>query len=313
MPMRLEQLLYFTRIADTGSIRSAADSLYVTPQSLSKAIAQLEQELGVSLLNRSRTGVSLTADGVHALEHAKTILEQVEKMERAFRKGGTSPHRSEPVTLLSCSSMETFAMGTIKHIMSESPNATIQVGKMSSAQLNRFLVEQDTAQLPDLALTHCSSDEQDSFRAKTEARFSCYHLFDDVLCVQVPLNDPLAQLETFPTEKLIDLPLLLYNQIPSEKTLSEIALARLGAEPRNVSRIANFETTSQVALNLHRYCFVGYPSVEFRPLSGVTYIPLEANLVAAQLLLVKRKRKNIALSDAFVRNMGEYYDMKKLW
>ena len=312
--MRLEQLIYFTKIAEAGSIRSAAESLFVTPQSLSKAVAQLEQELGAALLTRSRVGVSLTAEGHHALEYARDILAQVEKMKQEFGVHAQEKlPNPEPITLFSCSSMETFAMGTINQVMAQDPSATIQIGKMSSAQINQFLVEAETPQLPDLVLTHCSLEEQDSFRARTEARFACYHLFDDVLCVQVPLGDPLAKLDSFPTEKLVDLPLLLYNQVPTEKTLSEIALAKLGAEPRNVSRIANFETTSQVALNLHRYCFVGYPSVEFRPLSGVTYIPLEANLVASQLLLVKRKRKNIALSDAFVRNMGEYYDMKKLW
>lgn len=312
--MRLEQLIYFAKVAESGSMRSAAEALYVTPQGLSKAIAQLEQELGVSLFDRSRSGVVLTADGRRALDYTQGILIQVEKMKEVFGVCSPGPSYSrEPITLFSCSSMETFAMGTIKQIMTQNLTVSIQIGKMGSAQINRFIAEAESAQLPDLVLTHCPLDAQDSFRAMTETRFACYHLFDDVLCVQVPLNDPLAKLDTFPTKKLVDLPLLLYSQDPTEKTLSEVALARLGAEPRNVSRIANFEITSQVALNLHRYCFVGYPSVEFRPLSGVTYIPLEANLVAAQLMLVKRKRKNIALSDAFVQNMGEYYDMKQLW
>lgn len=61
--MRLEQLQYFQKIAELRSIRRAAEELYLTPQSLSKSVMQLEEELGVTLYSRTRTGICLTPEG----------------------------------------------------------------------------------------------------------------------------------------------------------------------------------------------------------------------------------------------------------
>ena len=60
--------------------------------------------------------------------------------------------------------------------------------------------------------------------------------------------------------------MLLYTGTPSQKTESEQILMDWGHELQNVSRISNIETCSQIAINQHRYCFVGYPSVGFRPM-----------------------------------------------
>lgn len=311
--MRLEQLQYFQKTAELHSIRKAAEELYLTPQSLSKALMQLEEELGVTLYQRSRTGITLTQAGEQAYGQVCRILEQIEALKTGFQERGADTHMA-PVTLFSSSSMEMFAMGLIKQNVSQYPRLPIQVGKMGSEQINeKLLKEKDPANLPDLVLTNCAPEALERFRAGTAANYVCYLLFEDVLCLQVPVNDPLAKLDTIPSEALVDLPLLLYSPVPTEKTRSERCLAEMGYELRNVSRISNFETTSRNAMNLHKYCFVGFPSVEFLPMSGVTYIPLEANLITKQLLMAKRTRKNRAFTDAFIRSVDEYYDMRVLW
>jgi transposase-like protein len=56
----LADLTAFVAVADKRSFRSAAERLGVTPSALSHTISQLEQRLGVRLLQRSTRGVSLT-------------------------------------------------------------------------------------------------------------------------------------------------------------------------------------------------------------------------------------------------------------
>lgn len=309
--MRLEQLEYFRKVAELRSIRKAAEALYLTPQSLSKSLMQLEEELGVVLYDRSRTGIRLTREGGLALEQASRILEQVEILKNSFREEDNS---TAPVTLFSSSSMEMFAMGILNQNLCQYPQVPIQVGKLGATQINQMLLRQTNAEeLPDLVLTHCAPSGLERLRSGTASNYASYLLFEDTLCLQVTVNDPLAQYDTIPSSILVDLPLLLYSPVPTERTESEKFFAKLGFELRNVSRMSNFETTSRNAVNQHRYCFVGFPSVEFLPMSGVTYIPLEAGLITKQLLMVKKSRKNRPFTDAFVRSMDEYYDVRRLW
>ena len=67
--MTLNQMNYMITIAETKSLNKAAERLYISQPSLTNAVKELENELGVTLLNRSGRGVTLTIhDGVHAGE-----------------------------------------------------------------------------------------------------------------------------------------------------------------------------------------------------------------------------------------------------
>jgi len=71
-----KQLEYFVAAAEAGSITAAAERIHISPPSISTAISQLEQELGVDLFLRQRTqGLSLTSAGKKVLAHANTILQ----------------------------------------------------------------------------------------------------------------------------------------------------------------------------------------------------------------------------------------------
>ena len=61
--MNLQQLRYATEIEKTGSITKAAKNLYMGQPNLSKSIKELEQELGVTIFERTTKGVNLPAWG----------------------------------------------------------------------------------------------------------------------------------------------------------------------------------------------------------------------------------------------------------
>jgi len=72
--MRIEQLEYFLEIARKKSFSSASENLYITPQSLSRSIYNMEKELGFSLFKRSFQGVSITKEGEIFLEMARKLV-----------------------------------------------------------------------------------------------------------------------------------------------------------------------------------------------------------------------------------------------
>ena len=76
--MQLQQLEYFVKVAELGSLNKAAEVFYVTQPALSKAIQNLEQEIGAEVLRRTNKGVSMTEDGKKLYEYAKVILSHVD-------------------------------------------------------------------------------------------------------------------------------------------------------------------------------------------------------------------------------------------
>src|ERR1700731_2945901 len=85
--MELRHLRYFVAIAESGSFTVAAKQRVNTAQpSLSRQIRELEAEVGVQLLIRSRRGIELTAAGRAFLDHARIALDQAEAGREAARK-----------------------------------------------------------------------------------------------------------------------------------------------------------------------------------------------------------------------------------
>ncbi|HUR08225.1 MAG TPA: LysR family transcriptional regulator, partial [Nonomuraea sp.] len=77
--MELRLLRYFVAIAEERHFGRAATRLHMTQPPLSRAIKQLETDLGVVLLHRSATGVELTSAGNALYIEARTLLEQAEQ------------------------------------------------------------------------------------------------------------------------------------------------------------------------------------------------------------------------------------------
>lgn len=74
MPFRRGQLDYFVAVVEEGQFTRAASRLHVAQPALSKAIAQLEAELGVKLLKRHARGVTLTPAGEQFYEKARLAV-----------------------------------------------------------------------------------------------------------------------------------------------------------------------------------------------------------------------------------------------
>ncbi|WP_106403548.1 LysR family transcriptional regulator [Actinocorallia populi] len=86
--MNLRQLRYVVATADHGTMTSAAQALYVAQPALSRAVRELERELGTELFARSGRGVVLTTAGEQVVRQARIALEAVDAIEAVSRAGG---------------------------------------------------------------------------------------------------------------------------------------------------------------------------------------------------------------------------------
>ncbi|KAA7845699.1 LysR family transcriptional regulator, partial [Salmonella enterica subsp. enterica serovar Lubbock] len=75
--VKLHQLRILLAVAQHGSIHEASRGLHISQPALSKTIAELERELGVTLLSRSVRGVSLTAYGMALVKRASVVEQEL--------------------------------------------------------------------------------------------------------------------------------------------------------------------------------------------------------------------------------------------
>ncbi len=84
--MELRHLAYFMNVARQKSFTRAAQLLHIAQPSLSQQIQQLEQELGVTLIKRTKRSVQLTAAGEALLRHAEHITAAVEQARHEMQE-----------------------------------------------------------------------------------------------------------------------------------------------------------------------------------------------------------------------------------
>lgn len=86
-------LKYAVEIANTKSISRAAENLYMGQPNLSRAIKELEENLNITIFNRTSKGITITPEGEEFLQYAKSIVNQVDEVEEMY-KNGRKPKQS---------------------------------------------------------------------------------------------------------------------------------------------------------------------------------------------------------------------------
>ncbi|HBN90100.1 MULTISPECIES: LysR family transcriptional regulator [Rheinheimera] len=124
--MDIRQLNYFVAVYEQGSVSAAARYCCVAQPSLSAALRQLEQELGVTLFLRLPKGVLPTEDGEKLYGHAGRLLGQLQSLKASFR---------EPVARVK------FRLGLIRALGVERMSQLLREFSNSVAGLELHLVE----------------------------------------------------------------------------------------------------------------------------------------------------------------------------
>ena len=87
--MTLQQIKYVIGIAETGSLNKASEKLYVSQPSLTATIHDLEDELGITIFNRTGRGVTLTNDGTEFLAAARQLYMNYQNVMEKYGENGT--------------------------------------------------------------------------------------------------------------------------------------------------------------------------------------------------------------------------------
>lgn len=101
--MNFSQLKYALEIEKTRSITRAAQNLFMSQPNLSKAIKELEAEIGIKLFLRSAKGVEVTKNGLEFLAYARTIVSQMQALEELYQ-----PRTEKTISLNFCMPRATY-------------------------------------------------------------------------------------------------------------------------------------------------------------------------------------------------------------
>lgn len=106
--MKIEHLKYALEVEKTGLISKAAENLYMNQPHLSKAIKELEENLGIKIFNRTPKGVVPTKDGASFLVYVRNIVDQVDEVERMYKNRNMYMHKFDISVPMACYVAQAF-------------------------------------------------------------------------------------------------------------------------------------------------------------------------------------------------------------
>lgn len=137
--MRIEQLEYIAAVTQHGSLRRASERLHISQPALSEAVSKLERELGVTLLDRRRSGSRISRRGRELLQPMVEVLEAVERLRTAAGDQAAGHHVVRVGTVSAATA--TLLVPAMRDFRASYPGSTVEVVNTQQAGINQGLVE----------------------------------------------------------------------------------------------------------------------------------------------------------------------------
>jgi DNA-binding transcriptional LysR family regulator len=83
--MNILHMKYAYEVAKAGSLSKASEALLVAVPNISRSIRELETGLGITIFDRTAKGMTLTLEGEEFMNYAKSILGQIDEVEKIYR------------------------------------------------------------------------------------------------------------------------------------------------------------------------------------------------------------------------------------
>lgn len=133
--VEFNRLKYFCVVAEVGSIRGAAKVLHLTPTALSKAVKQLESEVGAQLVAPDGRGISITDKGHELARRAQPLLAEIAALPNEVNTGARAEHR------LRYGSHEAFLTYFASELLRTAPGTLLTLRYFVPGELEHALVE----------------------------------------------------------------------------------------------------------------------------------------------------------------------------
>lgn len=207
--MNLQYIRYAIEISRTGSISKAAENLSVAQPNLSRAVKELEASLGISIFDRTRTGMTVTPEGEKLLTAGEKLLRDVAQLETMF-DGETEP-------------LESCAVMTPPSYYASLTFLSYSLALPSTGRFDLRLTVGDTAEAMDqvangdckLAVIRVPLHFEKYYSEKLSARgLKQETVLEFTPVVLAGLGSPLASCETIGQEDLTKLWELNYSESP---------------------------------------------------------------------------------------------------
>jgi len=123
--MKFEQMEYIVQVANEKSMNKAAEKLHITSSGISQSISQLENELGITIFNRSKKGTVPTEEGEIVIKRASEVLQIICKLndELFDYKNNKSVH----LKVVAAPTFSSVLHQALNKIHVEHPNVTIEI------------------------------------------------------------------------------------------------------------------------------------------------------------------------------------------
>lgn len=154
--MDLRRLVYFVAVAEELHFGRAASRLAIAQPPLSRQIAQLESDLGVTLIDRSRSQIRLTQAGSVLLERARDVLERLDRTHREIKRIGEGFSGHLRVAFVGSATYGVLP-NVIKAFRSAYPDVELALSAMNNAEQKRAVIQREI----DIAVARPSLDDEE--------------------------------------------------------------------------------------------------------------------------------------------------------
>lgn len=284
--MEIRVLRYFLAVVREESITKAAELLHITQPMLSRQIAQMEEEMGVKLFDRSTRKIVLTNEGLLLRRRAEEILELVDKTERELSE---QDEMVEGTVAIGCGDLAAVQLlpDLIRSYHERYPAVTFDLYTATADhikdRMDRGLTDVG------LLLEPVSMEKYDYIRLDRQEQW----------VVAMHPDAPLARLERITPQDLKGLPLILPRRL---NIRSEVARwFGTDFDKLNVLLTSNLPSNSSIMVH-HKlaYAIVVKGSISFWDKEKIIYRPLSPQLTTTSVLAWKRKQPFALAAEKFI-------------
>ncbi|MBP0956895.1 MAG: LysR family transcriptional regulator [Oscillospiraceae bacterium] len=193
--MNLQHLKYMTEVERTGSVTKAAANLFMGQPNLSKAIKEVENEIGITVFRRSAKGVYPTPEGERFLVRAKAVLEEMGKLEALYKQ------ENAPGRFTICVPEAPY----VPHLLGELARTLPDVNIECITAPFYLGLENVSGGICKAAAVRCPDECKDFFAAlRTEKNIRSEQLYSGKYSLVFSEKSPLSEMENVTPEALSD-------------------------------------------------------------------------------------------------------------
>lgn len=216
--MRLEQLHYLIEISHTQSISLAAEKLFITQPTLSIAISSLEKELGVKLLERTKSGVYPTPQGQKVIQLAQEILSKLDDIFTICSPPAIEDSEINIFTIpsINCGLLQQTLISLHQDYPHIQANITEEKPAIAFSAFSKRYLHLEQPRYFGIFSAHPTMIQK--FQQSQSKNIVIEFLGSDEMVCYVSSTSPLAQNETISSQDFLHYPLIKYQFSPSNPT-----------------------------------------------------------------------------------------------